>query len=194
MEGIDISAYNRLIDWGILKSSGRADFVYIKSSEGVHTIDRMGSIHADNAKKAGVPFGYYHFCHPELYDAKTEASAFLAALSHLPGPGLIPVMDMEYSYDKAGNKVPIGKDVASWILEFIGYMNGPVMIYTSPDYVNNELRGHKLGRYPLWLANYSNSAHLPAGWSKYQLWQYGKGAVAGIKGEVDVDRGEIIFL
>lgn len=193
MEGIDISEYNRLIDWTALKA-GQTEFIYIKSSEGAHTMDPMAKIHAVNAQKSAIPFGYYHFCHPELHAAKIEANAFLGFIAKLPPGQLIPVIDMEYSYDKAGVKIPIGVKVEEWINEFLEGMNQPIMIYTGPDYVQNELNGHKLGGKPLWLANYSNSAHLPQGWSSYQLWQYGKGAVAGVKGEVDMDRGEIISI
>ena len=84
-----------------LKDQG-IEFIYIKASEGSQMQDSYFAQNWENARKAGLPSGAYHFF---SYDSegKTQAENFINALgSDLKGR-LIPAVDVEYYGDKEEN-------------------------------------------------------------------------------------------
>ncbi|MFT9055094.1 MAG: GH25 family lysozyme, partial [Ethanoligenens sp.] len=56
-QGIDISHYDGAVNFASLKSSGHGEFVYIKSTEGEHTMDSYFTRNRTDAYSAGVPWG-----------------------------------------------------------------------------------------------------------------------------------------
>lgn len=83
IKGIDISHYQNdkgSIDWAKVRSAGY-DFVYIKASEGVALRDSFYNSNINDARKAGLIVGSYHFARAN--DAVKEADYFLATVGEM---------------------------------------------------------------------------------------------------------------
>lgn len=59
-QGIDVSRWQRNIDFSLVKNSG-IDIVYIKSSEGRSYIDPYFEKNYSEAKANGLKIGFYHY-------------------------------------------------------------------------------------------------------------------------------------
>jgi hypothetical protein len=87
LEGCDVSEFQGVIDWNVLKASGRVSFVIMRATFGLLGVD--GQFHANQAgvRRVGIPCGYYHFAQGN--DAASEARHFLATVGPLrPGETL----------------------------------------------------------------------------------------------------------
>src|SRR5205823_14298341 len=81
-------------------------------------------------------------------------------------------------------------ETSGWAVRAMGHLDYLAgfhpLIYSYPDFINNNLKAPSLGSYPLWLAWYQEK--LPgrfAQWSKIALWQKGQMRIEGVEGEVD---------
>ena len=74
VEGLDVSAYQKKIDWK--KVAGSKDFVFIKATEGSGLVDKAFASNWEGARAAGLLRGAYHFFHPGI-DAIEQADLFL---------------------------------------------------------------------------------------------------------------------
>ena len=62
--GIDISHHQGNVDFAkVATNVPKVDFIYIKATEGVGTIDSKFYVNAENAAKQSIPIGYYHSQH-----------------------------------------------------------------------------------------------------------------------------------
>ncbi len=191
--GADLSHYNAKPDWEAIRQAG-VSFVYLKISEGVGTPDQKAKEHADNAIAHGLKTGYYHFCRPDTRnggslqsDATAEANAAVAIMQQLPATEMPIVLDLE---DQTSWDTPLSKnDYQAWITIFIQQVIDATgiapIIYSRKEYLDRKLpKEHTLGKYPLWLANYSvtdaNKLKCPVGWDDWSIWQFtGKAKVGG---------------
>lgn len=196
MFGIDVSGNNGAIDWSkVAQNPTKIDFAFIKATEGVGFTDSTFLTNAKAAKDNGIKIGYYHFATlnktDNIADAKSEADYFMSVIKKAPAADLPLILDIET------NKVMLGKaQVQDWIKTFFaemaagGYANTALYSYT-PFLDANLPANHSLGGIKLWIAAYVNLAKpkLPNGWSNYWIWQYSsKGAITGIKGNVDLNK------
>ena len=96
--GIDVSAHNGDIDFEKVRADGYT-FVIIKASEGVDHHDSKFDINFDNARKAGLKVGAYHFFRKNT-DGLNQAKNFLETIGwrKLDLPLVIDVED--WSNDK----------------------------------------------------------------------------------------------
>ncbi|MDB6057714.1 MAG: hypothetical protein JWO95_1558 [Verrucomicrobiales bacterium] len=99
--GIDISSFqpDGNINWSQIKSGG-VTFCWAKATEGQGLNDSTYTAHMANGKAAGVIMGSYHYAHPELNSAATEASHFwgrAATYTKADGLTLMPMLDVEGS-------------------------------------------------------------------------------------------------
>lgn len=198
MNGIDVSHYQGIIDWGkVAQNTLKIDFAFIKASTGIGSSDGMLKFNASEARKYGFKIGYYHFASLNNYsvapDAKAEAEWFLKVISGMPKPDLPLILDIEAE----DPKIQLSDEaVLLWINTFFltlknnGYANYALYSYT--PFLDTHLPvNHNLGSVPLWIAAYTNlqSPRLPRGWKDYWIWQYSsKGSVKGIKTNVDLNK------
>jgi GH25 family lysozyme M1 (1,4-beta-N-acetylmuramidase) len=199
--GIDISHHNDKPDWEGITEAG-VSFVYIKISEGVGTPDHKAKEHADNAAKAGLRIGYYHFCRPDkrnggtvINDSTAEADEALKIISGLQKPVLPLVLDLE---DQANWDTPLDKtEYLLWAGNFIkriqeksGY---DCMIYSRKEYLQRRLPGnHDLGKNRIWVSYYparpdANHVLCPDGWDDWDMWQYTENGVIGQNPKMDIN-------
>lgn len=190
--GIDVSKWNREIDWEKVKAAG-VDFAIIRagyrgSTTGSLVIDPYFEANIKAATLAGVKVGVYFFTQAvNEVEAVEEASMVLELVK-------------EYSLDypifidtegAGGNGRADGLDVETRTLvcdafcrtvENAGREAG---VYSGRNWFHNKLQVSRLENYCIWLAEW-RSVPLYDGY--YHMWQYtSKGKIDGIEGNVDMN-------
>jgi len=188
LQGVDCSYWQGSnINWSQVAGAGYS-FAIIKSTEGNtrHEPNALGQ--ASGAKSAGLKISYYHFAHPGQDNAVDEANFFASALAALPSYDIIPTLDIEV------NKANLtAQQLTQWMADFVSQARAQgvpnIMLYSyEPFFDQYLLPSPVLATSPLWLADYRSTAHVPHGWSNYNIWQYGQtGNVPGIQGHVDLN-------
>ncbi|MDC1431340.1 GH25 family lysozyme, partial [Bacteroidia bacterium] len=59
--GIDISKYQKNINWSLMVKRNKPDFVFVKVTEGTTIVDKMYRSHKRNLEKHDILHGAYHF-------------------------------------------------------------------------------------------------------------------------------------
>ena len=193
-KGIDVSHWQKDIDWNAVKASG-VEFAIIKaggSDSGFYT-DSKFRANYKAAKAAGIDVGAYYFVgkYCKSYeDGVADAKRFIAMISGMQFE--YPVyIDFEApdSSDKEGNtEACIG---FCQTMEDNGYFAG---IYASEiSGFRDRLDDSKLQSYSHWVARYGKRpSTIPE--KVFGIWQYSsKGSVAGISGNVDMDISYVDF-
>lgn len=180
VRGIDVSAHNGKIDMAKVAADGY-DFVFIKATEGVDFHDKNFRTNYDNAKKAGLKTGVYHFFRFDRDGVEQANNLMRTVGKRKPELGL--VIDIE----KNGNppSIPI-ETINRRLAEMVDYLNllgHRVTFYTNRDgyydYLAESFPGCNL-----WICGFSETP-INAEWS---FWQYNhRGKVDGIKGDVDLN-------
>ena len=183
VQGIDVSHYQGVIDWGLVAQAGMA-FVFIKATEGTSEVDPQLQDNWSGAGAAGLLRGAYHFFQPGE-DPRQQAEHFLSVVQTLPGD-LPPVLDIEIP----GEASEIIAGAQAW-LDAVEQATGKApILYTSPGFwagLGVSVAG--FDRFPLWIAEYGVTApKIPEGWTTWSFWQFSEsGTVSGIEGSVDLD-------
>ncbi len=195
VDGLDVSIYQKQIDWEKAKADG-IDFAIVRvagrgyGSAGKMYTDDVFITNLRNAKAAGVMVGVYFFSQAitEL-EAKAEAeftARTLAAAGYGPKDLDMPLfMDYEFSGGSAGRltKARLTKSAATRVAAAfceevirLGYKPG---IYANLNFLNNTIDGATLGKkYPIWIAQYYTTCNYT---NDYVWWQYSSGGkVSGV--------------
>lgn len=190
--GIDVSKWNKEIDWDKVKNAG-VQFAIIRagyrgSVTGSLVEDPMFVTNMKGAQAAGIPVGVYFFTQAvDEREAVEEASAVIELIRdyRLNYPVFI---DTEGA---GGNGRADSLDAETRTLvceafcrtiENAGYTAG---VYASRNWYNNNLQTARLENYHIWLAEYRS---VPLYQGYYKTWQYtSKGKVDGIEGRVDMN-------
>ena len=187
--GIDVSKYNKDINWEDVRASG-IEFAIIRigyrgSSSGVLVVDPYFMKNLQGAKAAGMKIGVYFFTQAvNVTEAVEEASAVTTLVSKEDLQ--LPVfMDVESSGGRAdgvdaGTRTEIINAFCR-TLENAGYRAG---VYLNKRWYETKIDSAALGDWKLWLARYKASE--PG--IRCDCWQYtSKGSVDGVIGNVDLD-------
>lgn len=192
MNGIDISKWQKGLDL----SKVACDFVIVKASEGIGSVDPCFEGFIQQAKKLGKNFGFYHFARPTAgKDPKLEAQFFYKTCQQYFGEG-IPFLDWE-----AENKQNV--EWAKAFLNEIYRLSGvKPMIYMSQSVVNQyDWSSVANADYGLWCAKYrdnvidknydmSNAGKKPTvkWWKVLAMWQWtSSGRLDGYASNLDCD-------
>lgn len=184
--GIDVSKFQGNIDWKRVANDKNIQFVYIKASEGVSSVDSRYHENFKQAKKAGLRVGSYHFF-LGWKPAKDQFDNFKRSVNKSQ-QDLIPMVDVELT----GNKT-ISREVLQQRLdEFMQLVKEEYgkypLLYSQYKFYNDNL-APEFNKYYILIARYSDNEPIIDGGGKYNIWQYSeKGTVDGIKGYVDLDR------
>lgn len=190
--GIDVSKWNKTIDWEQVEDAG-IEFAIIRcgyrgASSGALVLDPMYEENIKGAIAAGVPVGVYFFTQAtNEVEAVEEASMVIRLIEDYDvdypvfldsesagGKGRADVLDAE-------ERTKIHKAFLETI-SAAGYETG---IYGSRNWLNDEVDMTELSDYKTWLAEY---ADVPAYDEYYHMWQYtSKGTVPGIGTRVDLN-------
>jgi lysozyme len=193
--GVDVSHYNGVISWKTVAAAG-ISFAYAKATESAGVTDKKFAANWAGIKAAGLPRGAYHFFHPQN-PVDAQAARFIAAVGALAPGDLPPMLDLEETSATTDewDGVPLAQRVPlalRWLQLVEQALGRKPIVYTRRGFVLQKLGdASALAAYPLWVAHYTGAPQpaLPPGWNAWTIWQYtGSGAIAGITGQVDIDR------
>lgn len=188
IKGIDISTYQRNVDFKKLKAAG-VNFVILRAGYGnalayPNQYDDMFESHYKNAKAAGLNVGAYWYLYATTVSgAQQEAKSFLKALKGKKFE--YPVyIDLEERSQFNTGRTNCSNMVKAFcdILENAGYWSG-LYISRSPlqDYITTEVAN----RYSLWVAEYASKCNYNG---QVDIWQYTSSArYNGFNGNLDGD-------
>ena len=184
-EGADVSVWQGDIDFSKVRDAGM-EIVYIRAGEGMEEDLRFRQ-NAQEALDAGLKVGFYYFVTAaDAQQARQQADYFTSLIEDYPY-GCRPAVDYEQFGDLSREQI---NDVALAFAQRVEEnTNVTPLFYT--DYANVEgLWDQALARYPLWVADYSQTDLGSLGpWDEWAGFQYSdQGEVAGIDGAVDLDR------
>lgn len=196
IKGIDVSKWNKVIDWEKVRADG-VEYAIIRcgyrgSSTGALVIDPYWDINYKGARDAGVKVGVYFFTQA-LNEAEAVEEASMV-VSLLGGESIdYPIfLDVESS---GGRADILDNETRTRVINAFcatinssGYKSG---VYANKNWFTNKINTDKLDNNIIrWLAQYNVAG--PTYDGKYDIWQYSsKGHVDGIDGFVDMDESYI---
>ena len=180
--GVDVSSYQANIDMNKLKEQN-IQFIYIKATEGSKAQDNTFEKNWDNAKKAGLLSGAYHFFSFDS-EGKTQAENFINTVDDNMKGRLIPAVDVEYYGDKKENP-PKKEDVIRELKVFVDALEKEYgvkpIIYSGAEIYDKYLKG-EFDEYKKWISSF----YTPLSWNykdDWYIWQYlNKGELEGYSG------------
>lgn len=187
IHGIDVSHHNSRIDWKrVCKMQAEGislQFAFVKATEGATLVDRRFKKNWQEAQKAGLKRGAYHFYLPRR-DPEKQARNYISTVTLKPGD-FAPVLDFEK--DGKG-QVPTEKlidNLRIWLTTVEAHYGIKPIIYTNGHFYLLYIAGN-FDDYPLWIADYSTEHLNEYKTDQLYLWQHSKGGwVDGIRGAVD---------
>ena len=197
-QGIDVSGYQKDIDWEAVAGDG-IDFALIRAGGRFYGRYGSGAVYEDSyfdrnmqgAIDAGLDVGAYFFSNAvTVEEAIEEADLLLSKLEPYREHVTYPVVcDWEYLGGSGGRTYGVDSEtITQCIAAFCdrvreaGYI--PMLYFnTFCGYVKMDLRD--LVQYDFWFAEYTS---YPSCLYGFQFWQYSNtGRVAGISGNVDMN-------
>ena len=183
-DGIDVSNYQKDINWEATASDANIKYVYIKATEGATHRQHRYRYNLENARKHGVKVGSYHFLRTGT-SIQSQFNNFISLVKR-EEQDLVPLLDVE---TREGWTI---KQLQDSVMKFAQLLEDHFgckpMIYTSSSYFNNYL-GPSFAGYPLFIARYSKSEPQLYFGAKWILWQFSdRGRIDGIDAMVDLSR------
>lgn len=193
--GIDVSKYQKEINWEQVKASG-ISFAIIRA--GFRGNGEAGTLNDDpyfhtnmkNAIKAGIKVGAYYYS-----TAKTKEEAIAEAKELLR---LVKSYNITYplafdfeEWGKNRTKNVTGKQATDNAIAFcdtIAKAGYEPIIYASKSHYTQKYETSRLAKYKYWLAHWTTNGVDSDYKGSYHLWQYtSDGCVPGIVGRVDMN-------
>lgn len=183
--GIDISHHQKNVNWDKVKNEG-VQFAFLKATEGGSFKDKQFLINVENAKKANIDIGAYHyftFCK----SAEEQFANFSESIDSIT-MNFPPVIDLEF----IGNcKLSVPEDTIRARIDALStmlenkYGRKPVY-YSTYDFINHFYSNEKIEN-PIWIKDISGKPRLMNG-NEIVFWQFtNEGVIDGITGNVDIN-------
>jgi lysozyme len=183
IRGIDISAFQKQIDWSKLDRSA-ADFIIIKATEGGDFKDQSFPDNWRNAGQKNLIRGAYHFftfCKPGKIQAKNFIDSVPVENNTLP-----PIIDLEFigNCKTKPSVATLKQELQDYITEVQkNYQQTPIL-YTTQEFYDAYLQ-HAFTPNPIWISNFYSQPRLADG-RRWTIWQYTeRGRVNGVETLVD---------
>lgn len=179
IKGIDVSHYQKYIDWQRVARDTSLRFVFLKATEARTMQDTTFKRNWAALGSTRLKRGAYHFFRPTL-SAELQAANFVQAVTLRKGD-LPPVLDVETT--DGVNKNTLISKIGIWLrIVEDAYQVKPI-IYANESFYNQYLATH-FTNYRTWIARYSR--YEPS--SNWSFWQYSDwGRVDGIPEQVDIN-------
>ncbi|MCD7963423.1 MAG: hypothetical protein LUF90_07730 [Rikenellaceae bacterium] len=176
--GIDISKYQKKINWEKINGNDKPHFIFLKATEGSIIKDPMYEHHREQLEKTDILWGAYHFFGHRT-PGREQAQNFIKT-AKLDKGNLLPVLDVEYHRFLKDRKHLI-KEVNAFTTEIKRHYGVYPIIYCSSNFYERYLRkDFPETRYYIWIADYSNTPS--ASWI---FWQHTDSfLLSGIGGKV----------
>lgn len=191
--GIDVSTFQKDIDWQQVKDAGM-EFAMIRvgfrgyGEAGNLVQDKRAVQNYENATAAGIKVGVYFFSQAiNVEEAREEANYVLEIIKDwkLEMPVAFDWECLAMDYRTAGMDPQIITDCAKAFCDTVRQAGYETLIYFNPSQSRDMMYLEELVDYGFWLAMYSDQMTY-----EYQvdMWQYTKeGSVPGIEGNVDIN-------
>ncbi|MDD6069302.1 MAG: GH25 family lysozyme [Clostridiales bacterium] len=206
INGIDVSQWNKTIDWAQVKAAG-IDYAFIRvgyrgyGSAGTlseATKDPYYDANMQGAAAAGVNTGIYIFSQAITPEEAVEEAQYILSRIGTYAVSMPIVMDYEYASDaKDGGRIKTAKlskasatAVCMAFCDTIAAAGYTPMVYANKSMLEDQLNPADLTAkgYRIWLANYVNDGNGTGYAGTYDFWQYSSsGTVPGINGKVDMN-------
>lgn len=190
--GIDVSKWNKEIDWESVRAAG-VDFVIIRcgyrgSKTGALVEDPYFKKNVEGAQAAGLKVGIYFFTQATTEIEAVEEASMALMLCRNYKLALPIFIDTEGA-GGSGRADGLGVETRTAVCEAFcrtidnsGFNAG---VYASKNWYTNNLSMENLSDYTIWLAQYSRAATYDG---RYDLWQYtSAGTIDGIETRVDLN-------
>ncbi len=183
LRGVDVSHYQKDIEWEMVAALHPVDFAFVKATEGHHYVDSLFCRNWEALGALGIRRGAYHFF--RAYGCGEEqADNFLALVEMRPGD-LAPVLDIERT-DGIDPEIML-EEARVWLREVEDVLKVKPIIYSNQHFYDRYLAGH-FDNYPLWIARYSEERPILRDGKNWDFWQYScQGCVDGISKKVDLN-------
>lgn len=193
--GIDVSKYQKAIDWKQVKNAG-IDYVMVRCGyrgygTGVLVEDPMFRAHVSGAKAAGLQVGLYFFSQAITEAEAVEEASMAVSLAQAVGGITLPIaIDSEYANGGAGRADKLSKadrtTITKAFCNTIANSGYTPMVYASKSWFGTHLNVSQFpSSYRIWVAHYADACGYTG---RYDIWQYtDKGKVAGVSGSVDMN-------
>ena len=191
--GIDVSSWNKKIDWQKVADSG-VKFAIIRcgyrgASSGSLVKDECFEDNIAGAQMHGIKTGIYFYTQALTEAEAVEEASMACSLVEKYKLDLPIYVDSELSSGGNGRADDLTKDERTQNLlafmktvESTGNMTG---IYGSANWFKNRVDMSNFDKYHIWLAQYRDAPDYDG---SYDMWQYSsKGKVDGIETNVDLD-------
>ena len=189
--GIDVSKWNKDIDWNKVKAQG-VDFAILRcgyrgSKNGYLIEDPYFEQNIKGATEAGVRVGVYFFTQAKTAAEGVEEASMVLSLCKDYKLSFPLYIDTEGAGGGRADNLPVDQRTEAIkafceTVENAGYAAG---IYASKSWFIHNLDMEKLKGYSIWLAQYSRKATYDG---VYDMWQYtSAGRLDGISTLVDLD-------
>ncbi|EFH88112.1 glycoside hydrolase family 25 [Ktedonobacter racemifer DSM 44963] len=181
VQGLDVSSYQKQIDWKRVAQTGRYTFVFIKATEGKTYQDAYFRANWRGAKEQGLLRGAYHFYTASLNGAE-QADNYINMVPKEAGM-LPPVLDLEVS---GKDRQAMLQEINVFLQRLEHHYGMKPIIYTDLTRYAEYIKGH-FEDYVIWIGE----ALFPIQWSNvtnWAFWQYcDRGHVPGISEPVDLN-------
>ncbi len=186
IEGIDVSHWEGRIQFRKVREAG-VRLVYIKSTQGTTIVDPDFERNYREAEREGLGIGFYHYVMARDEEEARREAIFFADSIKDKKQYMRPAMDFEEFGELSDREI---REISLAFLEELEEQIGEVpVIYSDASNANTTFDDERLGRYPLWIAEYGVSRpNMENTWRRWSGWQYtDTGNVEGISGDVDRD-------
>ncbi len=189
VKGIDVSYYQKDIDWNAVKSDG-IDFAILRVSASYysdtyhHFTDKRFNEYATNANAAGMPVGAYIYSKARSVDNAISDAEYV--INELKGHIIsYPVaIDLEDKSQTDLSKETLGA-IAKAFCDEIRKAGYTPMVYCNENWYKNYIDVSQIAGEEKWIARYNShyDTNIPRG-----IWQCSSTTrINGIKGNVDLD-------
>ena len=185
---VDVSAYQKNIDWYTAKTSGGVDGAILRIAAGCEREDTELAYNIQEVKKYNIPYGIYIYSYAENYNEGVLYAQF--TINTIKKYGMNPSLGIYLDLEKNGATSYMGVNEYTEVVR--GYMDtmqaagygNLTKIYTYTSYANSALNSLYLRNQIDWIAQYY---HYTTYTGPIRMWQYSSTErVAGINGDVDV--------
>lgn len=194
LTGIDVSAYQKTIDWVQVKESG-VDFAIIRLAyrgyeKGTIVDDKYAAANLEGALAAGLDVGVYFFSQALTVEEAVEEAEYV--IEKIAGYNV--TMPVVYDWEHVSSEDARTADMhdkelltqcADAFLKTVEEAGYWPMLYFNRRQSQKLLDIAALKEYDFWLAAYTDRMTFPY---KIKMWQYtNEGSVPGIEGDVDIN-------
>ena len=166
--GVNVSHHNKYVDWNMLAyNHPHIKFVYIKATEGSTIKDANYAKYLEDARKAGIKVGAYHY----LHSTSTIRDQFrnFSQMVKRSDIDLIPAVEVEERNNWSRS------EFQDSLLLFINLVKDEFgvapMIYSANSFYNENC-APEFNVYHLWIGRYGKNKPAIKGRGTYTLWKF----------------------